>query len=170
MSLEKKQEKRRRKIQELILMGYSYNEIAEKLGVSPPTIVEDVKALNQRYSKMVADNHDYLNRQVEHIFKLLDEFDLIKKELWVIVKKQSATDRDKISATGNLIKYLAHKAKVLNLIQVDKTTFNQTYIKIEKLQPVLERVIYILRKYVPENKLVSALEELKTLEVDKNNG
>lgn len=170
MSLEKKREKRRRGVQELVLQGYSYNEIAEKLGVSVPTIVEDVKHLNNRYQKLVVENADYLTRQIEHIFRLQDEFNLIKKNLWEIASKSTASDRDRINALRSLLNQMVHKAKMLNLIQVDKATFNQTYIKIEQIQPMLEQIIYIVKRNVPEDKQIEVLEALKQIDFSRKIG
>lgn len=164
MSLEKKQEERRRKVRELILKGHSYSDIADKLNVSVPTISADVKAINETYAKRVLENPDYLDRQLKHVFEVIDEYNLIKKKLYEVIDNDKVKNREKVAALGKLINNLVVKAKLLKLIQPDKTFIQNNYIHIDELNNVLTKISFIIKKYISEDEQLKLFEELKAIE------
>ena len=63
--LDKEIIKRRDRVQELILQGYTQQKIAGILEVHSQTIHKDVKFLNKRYAKYAAKHPEYLKKKLE---------------------------------------------------------------------------------------------------------
>ena len=71
--LDKERIKRREKVQELILKGYTQVQIAGKLNVNPQTIHSDIKHLNDKYGKYISKHPEYLQKKLDKILKFIDE-------------------------------------------------------------------------------------------------
>lgn len=151
--------KRRLEVKKDYLKGMPISEIAKKHGVSESVIKNDIKYINEEYIAMVQKNPHILERQVEYILRHLDELQLIKQRLWEI--ESNATDKEKISALKALLDELQHEARVLKLIDVSKTINN--YIHINKVEVVLNRVIDVIKEFVPLDKQEIALTRLKNI-------
>ena len=183
MSSEKQIEERRRRTQELLQKGYNRKEISEKLKVHYMTTVGDVKFLNERYKKMVQDNPDYLNKQLEKIFQFVEELNTLKKEYWKI--KESAgefieiTDKkgnkkkiplgsleDQRKTLDSIRQVIMEQAKILKLVGNTPTYLQQNYFHIDdvnsKIKKLIKHFIFIIDKHIPKEKQEEALRDLQS--------
>jgi len=184
MASEEEIEIRRRKVQELSQKGYTSHEIAEKLEVHFQTIYTDIKFINARYKKIVSENPEYLSQQLEKILKFIDDFDLLMKEYWELKEqaKREITVTDKKGNTkkipygdlddqrkvlDSIRQVIVEKAKILKLISGDNKYLTQNYVHIDNLgihiQPIMNIVMQVIKKYVPNEKQPEAFNSLKQL-------
>jgi len=184
MASEEEIEIRRRKVQELSQKGYTSHEIAEKLEVHFQTIYADIKFINDRYKKIVSENPEYLSQQLEKILKFIDDFDLLMKEYWELKEqaKREITVTDKKGNTkkipygdlddqrkvlDSIRQVIVEKAKILKLISGDNKYLTQNYVHIDNLgihiQPIMNIVMQVIKKYVPNEKQPEAFNSLKQL-------
>ena len=184
MASEEEIEIRRRKVQELSQKGYTSHEIAEKLEVHFQTIYTDIKFINARYKKIVSENPEYLSQQLEKILKFIDDFDLLMKEYWELKEqaKREITVTDKKGNTkkipygdlddqrkvlDSIRQVIIEKAKILKLISGDNKYLTQNYVHIDNLgihiQPIMNIVMQVIKKYVPNEKQPEAFNSLKQL-------
>jgi len=173
---------RRRKVQEYLMKGYIYDKIAEKLGVHVQTIQSDVKILNERYKKLVVENPNYLNNQLEKIFQFIDHFSVLISELWELKEQCSetveVTDKNGITKTipiGSIddqrkilmdVKNIMEvQAKVLKIISGSNQFVQQNYIHIDQvnnmISPMMNIVKEVVNIYVPEDKKKEAFQKVK---------
>lgn len=184
MASEEEIEIRRRKVQELSQKGYTSHEIAEKLEVHFQTIYTDIKFINARYKKIVSENPEYLSQQLEKILKFIDDFDLLMKEYWELKEqaKREITVTDKKGNTkkipygdlddqrkvlDSIRQVIVEKAKILKLISGDNKYLTQNYVHIDNLgihiQPIMNIVMQVIKKYVPNEKQPEAFNTLKQM-------
>jgi len=184
MASEEEIEIRRRKVQELSQKGYTSHEIAEKLEVHFQTIYTDIKFINARYKKIVSENPEYLSQQLEKILKFIDDFDLLMKEYWELKEqaKREITVTDKKGNTkkipygdlddqrkvlDSIRQVIIEKAKILKLISGDNKYLTQNYVHIDNLgihiQPIMNIVMQVIKKYVPNEKQPEAFNTLKQM-------
>ena len=184
MASEEEIEIRRRKVQELSQKGYTSHEIAEKLEVHFQTIYADIKFINDRYKKIVSENPEYLSQQLEKILKFIDDFDLLMKEYWELKEqaKREITVTDKKGNTkkipygdlddqrkvlDSIRQVIVEKAKILKLISGDNKYLTQNYVHIDNLgihiQPIMNIVMQVIKKYVPNEKQPEAFNTLKQM-------
>ena len=150
--------KRRLQVKKRFLQGQTVAAIAEAESVSEAVIRTDLKAINKQYIAAVTSNGNILEKQAEYILKHLDQLSMVKEKLWEL-ESTAQTDKNKISALKALLDELNHEAKVLRLIDVSKT-INQ-YIKIDKIEIVLNKVIDVIKEFVPLDQQKYALIRLK---------
>jgi len=184
MASEEEIEVRRRKVQELSQKGYTQHEIATKLEVHSQTICADIKFINDRYKKLVSENPEYLSQQLEKILKFIDDFDLLMKEYWELkeqAKKEiTITDKkgnirtipygdldDQRKVLDSIRQVIIEKAKILKLISGDNKYLTQNYVHIDNLgihiQPIMNIVMQVIKKYVPNEKQPEAFNSLKQM-------
>jgi Ca2+-binding EF-hand superfamily protein len=104
---------RRKKVKDLILKGITdTHELAKILDVSSATILEDIKWVNAYYLKLATNNPHIANKQLERVYKMLDELEMVKKEYWDIINEakidrtpENKTLVDKLEKTTRNIKY-----------------------------------------------------------------
>ena len=176
-------ESRRRKVQEYLVKGYTYPRIAEKLGVHIQTIQNDAKFLNERYKKLVVENPNYLNNQLEKVFKFIDQFGTLISELWelkeqagevveIVDKKTGKMKEVQVGSIDEQRKILSdiksimvEQAKVLKLISGSNQFVQQNYVHIDQVNNMIAPVINIIKEivniYVPEDKKVEAFQKVK---------
>ena len=173
---------RRRKVQEYLMKGYIYDKIAEKLGVHVQTIQSDVKVLNERYKKLVVENPNYLNNQLEKIFQFIDHFQVLISELWELKEQCSetieVTDKNGVKKTISIgsiddqrkilmdVKSVMEvQAKILKLISGSNQFVQQNYIHIDQvtnmMSPIMNIVKEVVNIYVPEEKKEKAFLAIK---------
>ena len=173
---------RRRKVQEYLMKGYIYDKIAEKLGVHVQTIQSDVKILNERYKKLVVENPNYLNNQLEKIFQFIDHFQVLISELWELKEQCSetieVTDKNGVKKTISIgsiddqrkilmdVKSVMEvQAKILKLISGSNQFVQQNYIHIDQVNnmilPIMNIVKEVVNIYVPEEKKEEAFNKVK---------
>ena len=190
--LHKKLEYRYRKIQELILQGVSQEEIAKILGITIQTVSSDLHTINRRYTKLVLENKDYLSRQLELIFRKVDELDLVKRKLYEIASAEESVGeflaklsqcdakqkleeikllvsktRDKIQALNSIVNIIEKQAKLQKLIVPDVNFIQNNYLHIDKLDMIFEAFGKIIFDCVTPEKQVEALTRLKAIALDK---
>jgi len=176
-------ENRRRKVQEYLVKGYTYPKIAKKLGVHIQTIQNDAKFLNERYKKLVVENPNYLNNQLEKVFKFIDHFGTLISELWdlkeqaaefieVVDKKSGIVSKipmgsidDQRKILSDIKSMMVEQAKVLKLISGSNQFVQQNYIHIDQITnmmaPVMNIVKEVVNIYVPEDKKKEAFQKVK---------
>ena len=125
---------------------------------SVSTIKKDLTEINRWYVAAVEKNPNILEKQAEYILKHLDQLNMIKDKLWEL-ENNSTDEKAKIGALRALLDELNHEAKILKLIDVSKT-INQ-YIKIDKVEIILNKVIDVMKEFVPIEQQKYALERLK---------
>jgi len=157
--------KRRNVVRKLYLKGVTkvedilaQEDMHQFVPVSIGTVRKDLAAINKWYVAAVEKNPQILDKQAEYILKHLDQLSMIKEELWKL-QQNAETDKNKIGALKALLDELNHEAKILKLIDVSKT-INQ-YIKIEKIELMMNKVIEVVKEFVPVNQQKYALERLK---------
>ena len=177
---------RREKVQELILKGYTQNEVADKLGVHYQTIHKDVRWLNRKYSKYVAKHPEYLKKKLDKILKFIDELNKIKKGYWelkdkagqeiIIPGKKEGVELtiprgsidDERKMLDSIVKLITEQAKILQLTGSEDKYLQQNFIHIDQLNakivPLVEYFVQIIYKYVPEQLQKNALTDLQTYE------
>ena len=184
MASEEEIEIRRRDVQKLSQKGYTQQEIAAKLEVHPQTICADIKFINDRYKKLVSENPEYLSQQLEKILKFIDDFDLLMKEYWELkeqAKKEiTVTDKkgntrtipygdldDQRKVLDSIRQVIVEKAKILKLISGDNKYLQTNYVHVDNLslhiQPIMNIVMQVIKKYVPNEKQPDAFNTLKQM-------
>jgi len=180
--IEQDMEERRRKVQDLLAKGYNQRGIAKKLGVHYQTICSDVKFLNERYKKLVVENPNYLNNQLEKVYQFIDHFSVIIEEMWELKEqcKETITIKDKngndkeisIGSIDDQRKILMDvkslmetQAKVLKLISGSNQFVQQNYIHIDQITNMMAPMMNIMKEvvniYVPEEKKEKAFLAIK---------
>lgn len=80
-------EERRKKVYALDLQGFSNNEIAQELGVSPSTVEKDLK--NMRFSCLKWSKDMIKTECAKPLLDSISEIDIIQKELWKMYREES---------------------------------------------------------------------------------
>ena len=169
MSLDKLIEERRRIVQQLLMKGWTQQDIAKKLNVHYQTIHGDVKAINERYDKLVIENPNYLKKQLDKVFRFIDEFNLLKKEYWEAMRGLQPEEKRRM--LDSIRQTMVEQAKVLKVLSTSSDKYlQQNFIHIDQvqqtIQPLIAHVIFILKRFVPEEKITEALEVLNNYSID----
>jgi len=152
--------KRRLEVKKLYLQGSSLYDIAQRLNVSVSTIKKDIQEINRWYLEAVEKNPHILEKQAVYILRHLDELRMVKERLWKLADETS-TSKDEVNALKAILDELSHEARVLRLIDVSKTINN--YIKIDKIEVLVNGAIEVIKEFVPPDRQKYALERLKNL-------
>src|SRR5690606_959749 len=103
---------------DLYLKKYKYTEIARELNITPAyakALVEDYQALSRSRAE---SDHDLVDRLVENTLEILDELNLITKEIWSTYEK--AKDFEMINQQNatlkNAMDITEKRAKLLQLM------------------------------------------------------
>ena len=180
--------KRRDRVQELILQGYTQRKIADILDVHYQTIHKDVESLNKRYSKYMAKHPEYLKNKLDKILKFVDELNYLKTEyhklkekasdeITVVTKKGNEIQiprgslDDERKMLDSIVKLISEQAKILQITSGKEEKYlQQNFIHIDQLNakivPLVEYFVGIIYKYVSKEQQDNALIELKAYDKD----
>jgi len=182
---------RRKEVRRLLRQGYSIAEIAERLGTDWDTIHCDVIYIKKENAQFVAANKTLVKKDVENLLTALDQINLLDEEAWKIYygenaplvdikigtdengkaimakKKMDVNPRTQLDALEKIRQNNLDRAKLLKLLNPSQITVEKM-VYIEKMMPVvINKLINITLEYVPDNKKVTFLERIKTLDLDK---
>lgn len=162
-------EKRRQEVWRLKRMGWTYDRIAEYLNTPEKTIENDMDIIKKREEVLAVSNQKLIEDTAKGIAEMLVKYQMIEKEAWLCYMT-IINPVERIRALAALIKVYADVAKLLKLIDYSQGINIEKYIQIDNLIPVLNQVIMIVDKFIPEDKKLEAYKELKQLEIlkDKN--
>jgi hypothetical protein len=96
---------------------------------------------------------------------MLEKLQLVEKEAWLCYM-QIPQSVEKIKALRALTKVYEDVAKLLKLIDYNNINIEK-YINIENLAPMINQVIMVIDKYIPEEKKLEAYKEIKQLAILK---
>jgi IS30 family transposase len=160
---------RREEVWRLKRMGWTYMRIAEYLNVPEKTIENDMKILKAREETLAVSNQKLIEDTTKGIAEMLEKYQTIEKEAWNCYMS-IISPVERIKALAALIKVYADVAKLLKLIDWSQGVNIEKYIQIDNLVPMLNQVILIIDKYIPEEKKLEAYKEIKQLEILKDKG
>ena len=155
---------RRLKVKELALKGFSVKEIAQKLNVHPQTIQKDLEWVNQYYLKLALNNRYIAEKQYAYVERMLDELEMVKKELWTLIEEAKDKKRYRIwlDSLKSIVDRIEKEARILGLFSPSKLIINN-FIHIDTLKDLMKKMAEIIRDFVPEDKQKYAIERLKYL-------
>lgn len=160
-------ERRREEVWRLKRMGWTYDRIAEYLNTPEKTIENDMKIIKEREEVLAVSNQKLIEDTAKGIAQMLEKYQLIEKEAWGCYIGIN-DPVEKIKALTALTKCYADVAKLLKLIDYGQSINIEKFIKIENMIPMLNQVILVIEKYIPEEKKLDAYKEIQSLEVFKN--
>ena len=160
-------EKRRQEVWRLKMMGWTYDHIAEYLNVPLGTIMNDMDVVKKRDIELKITNQKLIEDTTKGIAEMLGKLQLVEKEAWLCYM-QIILPSEKIKALTALTKVYSDVAKLLKLIDWSQGGVNiEKYINIENLTPMLNQIVMIIERYIPEDKRLEAYKELKGLDILK---
>lgn len=159
-------EKRRQEVWRLKRMGWTYDRIAEYLSVPLGTVMNDMDVVKKREQELAISNQKLIEDTAKGIAEMLEKYQTIEKEAWLCYMG-ILNPVEKIKALSALTKVYADVAKLLKLIDYNQGINVEKYIKIDNMVPMLNQVIMIIDKYIPEEKKLDAYKEIKQLEILK---
>jgi hypothetical protein len=148
-------------------MGWTYDRIAEYLNTPEKTIENDMKIIKAREESLAISNQKLIEDTAKGIAQMLEKYQTIEKEAWECYLR-ILDPVERIKALSALTKCYADVAKLLKLIDYNQSINIEKFIKIENLVPMLNQVIMVIDKYIPEDKKVEAYKEIKQLEIFGN--
>jgi IS30 family transposase len=160
-------ERRREEVWRLKRMGWTYDRIAEYLNTPEKTIENDMKIIKAREESLAISNQKLIEDTAKGIAQMLEKYQTIEKEAWECYM-MILDPVERIKALSALTKCYADVAKLLKLIDYNQSINIEKFIKIENLVPMLNQVIMVIDKYIPEDKKVEAYKEIKQLEIFGN--
>ena len=159
-------EKRREEVWRLKRMGWTYDRIAEYLNTPEKTIENDMKIIKAREETLTVSNQKLIEDTAKGIAEMLVKYQMIEKEAWLCYMS-IINPVERIKALAALIKVYADVAKLLKLIDWSQGINIEKYINIENLVPMLNQLIIVIDKYIPDDKKLEAYKEIKSLEILK---
>lgn len=181
---------RREKVKELYLQKLSNNTIAKRLGISRDTVGDDVVYLQKYYVALSLNNPDMARRQYERINKLLDEIEIVKKEMWELNKELKDDKTPKFGKQLHQIEEIRRclkdgdVTKVLELLgkieeKLETEHFPRYKSRIDTLKAIVSRTEHeakiaslfnpstlIVNNYISINDLKGILEGVKSIIID----
>jgi hypothetical protein len=162
-------EKRRQEVWRLKRMGWTYERIAEYLNTPLGTIQNDMDVIKKREEALGESNQKLIEDTMKGIADMLVKYQSIEAEAWNCYMG-ILSPVEKIKALSALTKVYSDVAKLLKLIDYSQGINIEKFIKIDNLVPMLNQVIMVIDKYIPEEKKLEAYKEIKQLEIFKNEG
>jgi DNA-binding CsgD family transcriptional regulator len=122
-------EQRRREVASLMMAHFTYREMAERLGVAPSTISDDVKVIRKRWRERAVA--DYASHLAEELAKL----DLLEHELLPIALSGGPKGRVNFKAVDRVLAIRDRRARMIGLDAPSKV---ETTFKVESIVRALE--------------------------------
>lgn len=152
----------------LYLKRYKYTEIARELNITPAyakVLVDDYKDLLRSRAQ---EDPDFLDRVVENTFEVMEELDLIYKEIWETYQK--AKDFELISQQNatlkNAMDIAEKRAKLLQLMgaKADSGSTGRLQ-KAEKVNSIVSGVIRDIVSQCPNCKVEAQIRLAEAFEL-----
>lgn len=163
-------EARREEIRRLKRMGWLNSRIAQYLGIPEGTLFNDLAIIEKQEKELRESNQKLIEDTTKAIVEMLEKYQNVEKEAWKCYM-EILLPVERIKALAALVKVYSDVAKLLKLIDYGQGINIEKYINIENLVPMLNQVILVIDKYIPEEKKLEAYKELKQIEIlkDKTN-
>jgi hypothetical protein len=125
-------EKRRTEVAFLMMAHFTYREMAEKLGVAPATISEDVKAIREEWRQR--SSADYGSYLAEELAKL----DLLEREVGTMALSGGPEGGVNLAAVDRLLAIRDRRARMLGL---DSPSRVEVTMRVEQIAKALIAVV-----------------------------
>ncbi|MFX0084339.1 MAG: hypothetical protein ACFFAU_01595 [Candidatus Hodarchaeota archaeon] len=139
-------EKRRNKVRDLVIKGFSYREISEKLGVCYNTVRNDVYKIREEMKKNTGPKGSVLIEQLRN--EINEKLRLVEKTCWKLFEKREIrryVDRELIVAAVNVLVSKVEKEK--DIVKV-----------LEHLKKFVEGVLKLRGMRVPQESRTELLK------------